>query len=108
MQTGDVVLIDFPFSDYTASKIRPAVIVNITKDKYKDVIICFISSVVSVIKNDLEIILTPDSVNNLRAVSVLKVYRIATVKNSMIVSVISKLNQDEAEQFKKLFKSLAE
>ena len=43
---GDVVLVAFPFTDLTTQKLRPAVIVSADPQK-TDVIIAFISSVVS-------------------------------------------------------------
>ena len=45
-ERGDVVLVPFPFTDLTAEKLRPAVIVSVDPQK-TDVIIAFISSVVS-------------------------------------------------------------
>jgi hypothetical protein len=44
MNPGDVSLIDFPFTIPTQSKIRPAVALTVTQDKYKDIVICAISS----------------------------------------------------------------
>ena len=46
MKPGDIILIDFPFTIPTQSKIRPAVVLTVTQDKYKDIIICAISSVI--------------------------------------------------------------
>jgi len=36
MKRGDIVLIPFPFSGLTQVKIRPAVVITETKDRYKD------------------------------------------------------------------------
>jgi len=46
LRRGDVVLVPFPFTDLTTQKLRPAVIVSADPQK-TDVIIAFISSVVS-------------------------------------------------------------
>ena len=46
MTIGSIVLIPFPFSELTNIKVRPAFIVCTTKDKYQDLIMCAISSVV--------------------------------------------------------------
>ncbi|HEX5150352.1 MAG TPA: type II toxin-antitoxin system PemK/MazF family toxin [Parafilimonas sp.] len=108
MQTGNIIVVDFPFSDYSVSKVRPAVVVNLTNDKYKDVIVCFIGSVIPSVINNQEIILHPNLINNLRAVSIIKIYRIATIKNSLIASVIWKLNDFQLKEFKSLFKSLVD
>lgn len=39
MKTGDIILIPFPFAEITHVKVRPAVVIAITKDKYKDVVV---------------------------------------------------------------------
>ncbi len=72
MKIGGIVLVDYPFSNLFQSKIRPVVVVTITSDKHKDVVLCRISSVVPQKLNKREILLQPDAVNNLRAASVIK------------------------------------
>ena len=39
MNTGNIVLIPFPFFELTDVKLRPAVVIAETKDKYKDLIL---------------------------------------------------------------------
>ena len=46
LRRGDIVLVPFPFTDLTAEKLRPAVIVSVDPQKV-DVIIAFISSALS-------------------------------------------------------------
>ncbi len=45
MNTGTIVLIPFPFAELTNIKVRPALIISTTKDKYQDLILSAISSV---------------------------------------------------------------
>ena len=73
MKTGEIVLIPFPFSDFVNRKVRPAVVISETKDIYKDVILCAISSVVPITLNQNEILLLPSIKNGLRKNSILKV-----------------------------------
>ncbi len=47
MKTGDIILIPFPFSELTQIKVRPAVVVAVTKDKYNDLVLAAISSQVA-------------------------------------------------------------
>lgn len=86
MKTGKIVVVDYPFTNLAQTKIRPAVVVTTTNDKYKDVVLCLISSVVPHKLNKGEILLQPNTINNLRAPSIIKVYRIATVQQNKIVS----------------------
>lgn len=39
MKTGNIILVPFPFSELTNIKVRPAVVISTTKDKYEDVIV---------------------------------------------------------------------
>jgi mRNA interferase MazF len=39
---GDVVLMDFPFSDLSGSKLRPAVVLSVVR--YTDVIVCQVTT----------------------------------------------------------------
>lgn len=108
MKTGDIVVVEYPFSNLFQTKIRPAVVVTITSDKHKDVVLCLISSVVPHKLNKREILLQPDDVNNLRASSVIKVYRIATVQQSKIIASIGKLSANEIKKFIVAFQSLVQ
>ena len=106
MQTGDIVLIPFPFSELTNVKIRPAIVVTETKDKYKDLILAAVSSQVSEKISAVEIIIEPDSLNGLRMKSVIKVDRIFTLKSEKLIASLGKLNTGQLINFRLIFKSL--
>jgi mRNA interferase MazF len=108
MNTGDIVVISFPFTDLVSYKARPAVVIAQSPDGYKDVIACLITSVIPNELNRLQIEVPSDTVNNLKVDSVVKVYRIATVENSRIITMIGKLNSSQLAEFKIKFKSLVE
>src|SRR4051812_8844204 len=106
MQTGDIVIVSFPYTDLVSFKARPAVVVTQTKDSYNDVIVALISSVIPATLLPYQMALQPDNINNLRASSVIKVSRLATVEENKIVAVIGKLSSNQLTIFKNLFKSL--
>ena len=108
MKTGDIVLIPFPFSELTQVKLRPAVVITETKDKYKDLVLSAISSQVHVSASTAEIIVKPDSLNGLRSVSVVKVDRIFTLKSKKVVATIGRLSLNHENEFKKAFKALVD
>ncbi len=108
MNTGEIVVVDYPFSNLFQTKIRPAVVVTITTDKYKDVVLCLISSVIPHKLNKREILLRPDTINNLRAASIIKIYRIATVQQSKIISLLGKLSSNQLKAFVVAFQSLVQ
>ena len=108
MKTGDIVIVHYPFSDLAQTKLRPAVVVTITSDKHQDAVLCLISSVVPHKLNNREMLLHPNVVNNLKVLSVIKVYRVATVQQIKIVSVIGKLSANELKVFIYAFQSLVQ
>lgn len=85
MKTGNIILVPFPFSELTNIKVRPAVVISTTKDKYEDVIVSAISSVIPDSISANEIIIESNSINNLRVKSVLKVDRIVTKKKNQLL-----------------------
>ena len=106
MITGDIVLIPFPFAELSEVKLRPAVVIAETKDKYKDLILSAISSQIPVSLSAAEIVLKPDSLNGLRILSVIKVDRIFTLKSEKVVANIGRLSLNHLNEFKRIFKNL--
>jgi mRNA interferase MazF len=106
MKTGDIVLLNFPFAEVSHKKVRPATVVCETKDKYKDLVVCAISSVMPEQLSENDVLLQPDTQNNLRAVSILKVDRIVTALKQDIIKKIGELGELNLETFKNKFKKL--
>lgn len=102
MKIGDIILIPFPFAELTNKKIRPAVLITETEDKYKDLVVSAISSVVPSVISNREILLKPNKVNNLRVGSVVKVDRIVTLKKEDKIAAIGKLSMKELTEFKRI------
>lgn len=102
------MLIPFPFSELTQVKLRPAVVITETADKYKDLVVSAISSQVPVAISDAEIIIKPDSLNGLRSVSVIKVDRIFTLKSEKVIARIGRLSLTHENEFIKVFKGLVD
>ncbi|MBI4535342.1 MAG: type II toxin-antitoxin system PemK/MazF family toxin [Ignavibacteriae bacterium] len=106
MRTGDIVIVPFPFADIPVRKVRPGVVISLTKDRYRDVIVCAISSVVEGVLSENEFLVQPSRVNGLRVESVVKVDRIVTLKRSTIITTLGKLTQPELARFKAIFRKL--
>lgn len=90
VKAGDVILIDFPFTVPKQSKVRPAVIITETKDKYHDLIICAISSVLPEKLSEREILISKKNPafpsTGLRVDSVIKIDRIATLRQADVIT----------------------
>lgn len=103
MICGDIILIQFPFSDLSDRKLRPAIVVTETKDAYNDIVICAISSVIPMKLSDREILIKSSTVNELRADSIIKVDRLATLKKTDVRARLGKLNRKELSFFRSEF-----
>jgi len=101
MKIGDIILIPFPFAELTHKKVRPAVVITETEDKYKDLLVSAISSVIPAMISNREILLIPDNINNLRVDSVIKVDRIVALKREGKIADLGKLSTKELSEFKK-------
>ena len=108
MKTGDIILIPFPFAELTNRKVRPAIVVCETKDPFKDLVLCAISSVVQSPLSDNELLLSPAAGNGLRKISVLKVDRIVTAKRADVITKLGKLGDADLTSFKLKFKDLVD
>lgn len=95
---GDIVLVPFPFTNQSGSKVRPAVVVS--PDPWSsDIIIAFISSVLP--KGEpakTELVLLPENpsfpLTGLRRPSVFKMAKLLTINRSLIKSRLGRVPQD--------------
>ena len=81
MKKGDIVLIPFPFSDLSGSKLRPAVVLFTTD---KDVTINFITSQLYLL-SEYDIQVLPSASNGLKRTSLIRVGKFATVDKDLVV-----------------------
>jgi len=102
MKIGDIVLIPFPFSEFTQTKLRPAVVITETSDKYKDIVVSAISSVLPDKLTEREFVVPVGIKNKLRVKSIVKTDRIVTVKRENIVAQLGQLNEAELNIFKSI------
>ena len=102
MKSGEIILIPFPFAELTNKKVRPAVVITETTDKYKDLVVSAISSIVPSRISNREILLRHNKLNNLRVDSVIKVDRIVTLKREDKIADLGKLSITELAEFKNI------
>ncbi len=90
LNRGEIVLVSFPFTDLTGSKVRPALIFHIYRD---DVIVVFISSSLKTI-GDCDMVIKRSEENGLKVDSILKLNKIITLDKSLILGKIGDLEKD--------------
>ena len=105
MEKGTIVLVRFPFTDYTSEKLRPALIIS-TNTK-RDVCVAFISSVIPITQEETDYVIREKDKEflstGLKKDSVFKMNKIATVDKDVIMG---KLGNTSEELQNKLDKKL--
>jgi mRNA interferase MazF len=108
METGDVILIPFPFSDINQAKLRPALVVCKTRDGFNDLVLAAITSVLHNPLYPNEYLLKHSGTNGLRVDSILRCDRIMTLKSDSMHLKIGQLDEEDLHAFKVIFKSLVD
>lgn len=91
IEIGTIVLVPFPFTDLSGSKVRPALVVSNLNEF--DVIVVFISSVVPAKLNEADFLVLSDSEIGLKKDSVIRCDKIMTLSKSIILGEIGSLPQ---------------
>ena len=102
MAKGDIILIKFPFTDFSGSKLRPAVILAETNH---DVTTCFITTKFSW-QEETDIIIKPSSSNGIKKDSLIRVAKIATLDKDLAVGLIGTLTISEIHELNNKLKSI--
>jgi mRNA interferase MazF len=102
LKKGDVILAPFPFTDFTQTKLRPAVVLWVSYTGSNDTIICFISSQ-NLTKLKPEEFLISDSEaefsnTGLKVSSKVIVSRIVTIDKNLITRRLGNLGINQMQQ----------
>ncbi len=101
LQKGDIVLVPFPFTNYSQTKLRPAVVLW-SDNTGQDVTLCFVSSQnIDTLKVEEFILNIKDSEflgTGLKVASKVKVARIATLERRIITRRLGKLGFNQTQQ----------
>lgn len=96
LKKGNIVLIPFPFSDLSAQKVRPAVIIS-DINKGDDVVVAFISSKKPKRKELTDVLISDGSVGftetGLKVSSVVRVSKIATLDKKIILGKLGEFSK---------------
>jgi mRNA interferase MazF len=91
MKKSDIVLIVFPFTDLSGTKLRPAVILAETES---DITVCFITTQIEW-QESTDILLQPSAINGLRKQSLIRIGKIATLDKSLAKGLLGNLSENE-------------
>lgn len=103
MEKGDIILIEFPFTDFSGNKNRPALV--LINSKF-DVTVAFISSQISQMEI-MDVIIKPSEINGLKKESLLRLSKLATLDKNLALGRLGRLESSTLTEvdsnLKKLF-----
>jgi mRNA interferase MazF len=97
LKQGVIVLVPFPFTNLTASKVRPALVLSARFTK-TDVIVAFISSKQK--RGEYDVAITSSEVNGLKVPSVIISSKIATLEKTVILGELGFAEKEVMNQVK--------
>jgi len=104
---GKIVLVPFPFTDLTAIKLRPTLVIY---EGEKDAIVAFISSKIPSELSDIDVLITKDHLGfkktGLKLNSVIKLDKIATVLKDLIVGELGELDEEMRQEVNRKLKKM--
>lgn len=102
MAKGDIVLITFPFTNLSGSKLRPAIILTETN---LDITVCFITSQLNW-QEQTDIVLYPNNENRIKKQSLVRTSKIATIDKTLAQGLLGKLSEIEITDLNQKLKIL--
>jgi len=97
MTKGDIVLVTFPFTDLSGSKLRPAFVLISGKE---DITVAFITTNLKDV-NSTDVMLKVNSTNGLKKDSLLKLNKIVTLDFGFVAGRIGNLGELELKEVDK-------
>ena len=102
IETGNIVLLKFPFTDGISYKRRPALVLKDFGDG--DLLVCRITS--KIYKSQYDIYLDDWLKFGLKLPSVVRVHKMATLEKEMIESIMGQIDETVVSKVKLLYMSI--
>jgi len=102
IETGTIVLLQFPFTDGMTYKRRPALVLKDFEDG--DLLVCRITS--KIYNSAYDIYLNDWSKFGLKLPSVVRVHKMATLEKDMIVTIMGQIDENMLSKIKLLYMSI--
>lgn len=101
---GDIVLLNFPFTDTIRKKRRPALILNDFEDG--DILVCRITS--QIYTTPFDILIPNWETTGLKLPSVIRVHKLATLQKGMTEKIMGQIEEDTKLQIIQLISKITE
>ncbi|MEO6682427.1 MAG: type II toxin-antitoxin system PemK/MazF family toxin [Ginsengibacter sp.] len=102
MVKGDLVLITFPFTNLSGSKLRPALVLV---ENFQDLTVCFITTQIDW-QEETDILLNPTESNGLKKQSLIRTGKIATIDKSLLKGLLGRLSTENLNRLNDCLKIL--
>jgi mRNA-degrading endonuclease toxin of MazEF toxin-antitoxin module len=110
MIKNTIILVPFPFDDFSISKVRPALCLTSEIGKFNHVIIAFITSKIPNDLIDSDLIINKQSANSLgtglTVDSVIRLHKIVTIPKSLIKRKLGTINKSVEIEIKRKIEQL--
>lgn len=104
-RAGQIVLFEFPHTDFSSTKLRPVLLLSKLPGDFDDWLICMISTKKHQYIEGLDEIITEESSDfaksGLKTESVIRATRIAVVSGEILVGAIGEISQERLTRIKK-------
>ena len=91
MNKGEIILITFPFTDLSGSKLRPALVLAADKE---DITVAFITTNLQQV-NNTDMLLRKSTINGLKKDSLVKMNKIAALDHGLAMGKVGQLAENE-------------
>ncbi len=107
---NSIVLVPFPFDDFSSIKVRPALCLTNEIGIYNHIVIAFISSQISAnsLQSDLKIIANENLETGLHVDSIIKLHKVVTIPKELIKRKLGELSDFNARIVEKKLLELFE
>lgn len=102
MGKGSIILIPFPFTDLSGSKLRPAVTLI---ENQNDITVCFITSQMKW-EEPTDMRISPDDTNGIKTLSLIRLSKIATLAKKLAIGKIGSLDKQQLAELDSKLKVL--
>ena len=98
MKPGDIILTEFPKTNFSRGKLRPALVLALMPGRHGDALLAMISSKTHQFVVGFDVLIRENDLNfaktGLKSTSVIRLSRLATVEKRIIVAKLGEVEKD--------------
>ena len=100
MMKYKIVLVPFPFDDFSSTKVRPAVCLTEKIGKHDHIVIAFITSQIPPDKTLTDVALEKNDETGLKVKSTLRLHRLTTIPSGLIERQLGQISPDKKQDIR--------